>query len=316
MKFVPVRGFPLALPRDNSIAVVIIIDRSAPPADIFNMQQLMPGVPMFENSMETIHGHQWKEFSKQFPAQGPYLVTFTTAVQKVMSTPGSALEQWSTFKLEVASTPSSKTNRVQKAIKDMGGPMALLSFCIPEWHTDLTVLEVSSLFKSVSLVDSLSRAASNEYGHLWSMAPNSDFYGVDFHAFGMVRMQLEGFRTIIGLQIEPFTKLFDLPGNATQENVIGTMTHMTDGDVQKLSEKHAIFQITMGPSSVLVMPEGWLLAEKTGNAAALGMKRLVLPKSTGAMETIKAWAARRKDPSAVVARLLELATAHLPEGIN
>ena len=67
---------------------------------------------------------------------------------------------------------------------------------------------------------------------------------------------------------------------------------------------------------MLVMPEGWLLAEKTGNAAALGMKRLVLPKSTGAMETIKAWAARRKDPSAVVARLLELATAHLPEGIN
>jgi hypothetical protein len=73
VKFVLVRGFPLALPRDNSIPVVIIIDRSAPPADIFNMQQLMPGVPMFENSMETIHAHQWKEFSKQFPAQGPYL---------------------------------------------------------------------------------------------------------------------------------------------------------------------------------------------------------------------------------------------------
>jgi hypothetical protein len=114
------------------------------------------------------------------------------------------------------------------------------------------VLEVSSLFESVSLVDSLSKAASNEYGHLWSV----DFYGVDFHAFGMVTMQLEGFRTITGLQIEPFTKLFDLPGNATQESVIGTMTQMLDGNVQKLSEKHAIFQITMGPSSVLVMPEG------------------------------------------------------------
>lgn len=198
--------------------------------DIFQWIAELPETPSFHVQDETISPTDWVTISADFPAEGPYAIRPTEALKRSMAQPGSFLESWTKFKLDLASMPSvtAKTGRQQKPVQEVGGPVSLLSMAMPVKHIALTMEAFQGILatacpQAAPLAPQLSKVAASEFVYLWAMGANTEFIGVDFNAFGMVRMQLEGHRTLMCFCAEAVCDVLSLGSTATVDDILGSM---------------------------------------------------------------------------------------------
>ena len=271
--------------------------------DLFGWIAELPETPSFHVQGETISPTDWVTISAAFPAEGPYAIRPTEALKRSMAQPGSFLESWTKFKLDLASMPSvtAKTGRQQKPVQEVGGPVSLLSMAMPVKHIALTMEAFQGILatacpQAAPLAPQLSKVAASEFVYLWAMGANTEFIGVDFNAFGMVRMQLEGHRTLMCFCAEAVCDVLSLGSTATVDDILGSMKKKLKKDViQALCARKAAYRMAVQPHTIVVMPEGWIVAERTGACQAMGIKRMVMPGTEEAISTVRSWAARREN---------------------
>ena len=108
----------------------------------------------------------------------------------------------------------------------------------------------------------------------------------------MLRWQFEGFRTVFAVRSSAFYALVGPPaieGGECSDRILHALEKVHDEAAAKMGSAGDLYTGTIGPGMALFVPPGWLVSEKTGMAAAYGVKKVILPTTPQEIGIIKEW---------------------------
>ena len=237
----------------------------------------------------------------------PFVVAFGK-VGKTWRQDAAFQTQYTSFKNDfMAEAHKCKTGRQQRCMETGAASVCVeeaMQAMMPSWAACVLPARVHQHCPPEHIASALRYACGY---HFWGMTAKKYYIGVDWNGFGSIRFQLVGLRSIWlfpiaaikelmsaaslreadgAAGVEPVEEEQPPPLNTSAAAMRDFLTQVNGERLTELINKDGVLQTNLKENEALVVPHAYMIAERTFAAAALGVKRVLLPSKAAHNEAI------------------------------
>ncbi len=123
----------------------------------------------------------------------------------------------------------------------------------------------------------------------WGMMGQTRFIGYDWNGFASLRLQFAGHRNILALPWKVVQEAIhgaDSEDKQDPEHLNKALAEMSGDRLDELVKQNGVRFAKLGPHMAFIVPEGYILVEKTLTSTALGVKQTLMPSSPEAIVSV------------------------------